>query len=155
VFWLVLVLGGCQALVFVCTVVLARRWYERERERLAAEVREAFESFVKSPNADTPSPLAILMDSAATLLAARMAQQLKAMLSGVESGEAKGEQLSMIAQASEGNPLIALVAGILPARIRNKLMKNPQMLGALSRIGGGGGNHAPPTSGTAPTSFSL
>lgn len=153
-FWLVLVLGGCQSLVFVCTLLLARRWYESERERLAAEVHAALESFVKSPNADTPSPLAILMDSAATLLAARLAQQLKAMLSGVESGEAKGEQLSLIAQASEGNPLTALLAGILPARIRNKLMKNPQMLGALSRIGGGG-NHTPPTSGTTPTSFSL
>lgn len=155
VFLAVIVLGCCQSFVFVCTVVLVRRWYERERERLATEVREVLEGFVKSPDAETPSPLAILLDQAALLFSARLAQQLKAMLSGVESGESKGQQLAMLEEASASNPLISLLAGILPARIRNRLMKNPQMIGALSRLGGGG-NHTPTApSGGAPTNYSL
>jgi hypothetical protein len=153
--WSVLLLGGCQILVFACMAGLASRWYHRERQKIVDEISEAIESFVKSPDADTPSPFAMLLDQAALLLAARLVQQLKAMMAGVESGEAKGQQLAMIEQASEGNPLVALIAGILPARIRNKLLKNPQMIGALARFGGGGNHQSTPVAGSTPTSFSL
>jgi hypothetical protein len=139
--WPVLLIGFCQTIVFVCLAGLAVRWYNRERQRILDEISQAIESFVKSPDENTPSPLGVLMDQAALLLAARLTQQLKAMLSGVESGNAKGEQLALIEQAGAQSPLIALLAGILPKRIRNGLMKNPQMLGALSRLGGGGNHH--------------
>jgi hypothetical protein len=133
----------CQALVLLCCMELAKRWYRRERDALRSEISEALRSFVEPPNEETPSPLAVLIDQMALLLAGRMVQQIKAMLAGVESGESKGEQLQLIESVSAGNPLLGLLAGILPKRIRNKFLSNPQMLGALSKLGGGSsnGNH--------------
>jgi hypothetical protein len=136
-----LVSAGCQFLVLGCFAFLAVRWYRRETQRLLEELSEAVREFVTAPDKDTPAPLAKLIDQGALLLAARLIQQLKAMLSGVESGASKGEQLALITEATADNPWLALIAGILPARIRNKLMRNPQMIGALSKLGAGG-NHA-------------
>jgi hypothetical protein len=152
VIYAVLALGCCQALVLVCFALLARRWYNRERDRILDELSAAVENFVKSPDDKTPSPLALLLDQAALLFAARLAQQLKAMLSGVESGESKSEQLAMFEGAAAQNPLVGILGAILPKRIRNKLLSNPQMIGALGRLGGGapgggdpgGGNHGNP-----------
>lgn len=142
-----LVFAGCQTLVFACLALLARRWYRNEAERLRAEIAEALRSFVTSPDADTPSPLAVIVDQAALLLAARLMQQVKAMLAGVESGESKGEQLALIEQASAGNPWLALLSNILPKRIRNSLMRNPAMIGALSKLGN---NHGGSDAARAP-----
>jgi hypothetical protein len=136
-----LVFAGSQALVLGCFAFLLRRFYRSERQRIVDEISEAVQTFATSPDPDTPSPLAVMIDQAALLLAARLMQQAKAMLAGVESGESKGEQLALINEATGGNPWLALLSGILPARIRNKLMKNPQMIGALSKIGAGG-NHS-------------
>jgi hypothetical protein len=61
------------------------------------------------------------------------------MLAGVESGESKGEQLSLIDQASSSSPWLAILSNILPKRIRNRLMSNPQMMGALAKLGGNHG----------------
>jgi len=132
-----------QCLVFTCLLYSLRRFYLIERERLKDELTEALRSFVTSPNPDTPSPMAVIIDQVALLLSARLVQQVKAMLAGVESGESKGEQLQLIESASAANPMIGFLAGILPKRIRNKLLSNPQMLGALSKLGGGSsnGNH--------------
>jgi hypothetical protein len=137
-----LVIAGSQALVLGCFAWLLRRWYISERQRIVDEIELAIRTAVTPPDADTPSPLAVLIDQAAILLAARLVQQVKAMLAGVESGESKGEQLALISESSKANPWLALLSGILPARIRTKLMRNPQMIGALSKIGAGlGGNH--------------
>jgi hypothetical protein len=149
----------CQSIVFVLFGwYLHRFWYLREKDRIKAELSNALQDFLTSPDADTPSPLAVLADQVALLLAARLMQQVKAMLAGVESGESKGEQLALINEAAGGSPWLALLSGILPARIRNKLLKNPQMIGALSKLGTGGtgGNsHHDTSGGKAPTSFSL
>jgi hypothetical protein len=96
--------------------------------------------FVTSPDENTPSPLAVIVDQMSTLLAARLVQNIKQMISGVESGAAKGEQLALIEEASASSPWVALLANMLPKRLRNQLMKNPQMLGALARMGGGNHN---------------
>jgi hypothetical protein len=136
-----LVFAGCQTLVLACFAVLLRRFYQSERQRLLDEIASAVQAFVTSPNTDTPSPMAVLIDQGALLLSARLMQQAKAMLAGVESGESKGEQLAMITEASNSNPWLALLSGILPKRIRNQLMRNPQMIGALSKLGSGG-NHS-------------
>lgn len=132
----VLVFATCQALVFTVFAAIGLRWYGRERQRIADELQAALRSFIQPPDSETPSPLAVILDNAATLLAARMVQQVKAMLAGIESGEAKGQQLALIEEVSSKNPWVALLSNILPRRIRNGLMKNPQMLGALSSLGG-------------------
>jgi hypothetical protein len=136
VFITILVSAGCLVVVCTCFGLLGWLWYRRERRRLLDELSDSVRAFVSAPDPDTPSPLAVLLDQAATLFAARLAQQLKAMLAGVESGEAKGEQLALINEATAHNPWLAIVSSILPKRIRNKLLSNPQMIGALSRLGG-------------------
>jgi hypothetical protein len=152
-----LVFSGCQVLVFTCICLAARHWYHQELARIRAEISEGIRDFVTAPDENTPSPLAVVADSVSLLLAARLMQQVKAMLAGVESGASKGEQLAMITDAAESSPVIAFLANILPKRIRNQLLKNPQMIGALAKLGGGSsGNHhesVGPTSG--PKSFSL
>jgi len=135
-----LVFAGCQFFVLGCFALLLRRWYLREISRIQDEISETVRTFVTSPDADTPSPLAAFLDNVALLLAARLMQQLKAMLAGVESGAAKGEQLAMFEEAAASSPWLSLIAGILPKRLRNALTKNPQMVAALSKLGGGG-NH--------------
>jgi hypothetical protein len=135
-----LVFTACQTLVLSCFAYIAVRWYKRESEETIARISQAAEDFLTPPDADTPSPLALLLDKCALLLSARLVQQVKAMLAGVESGESKGEQLALINEATAGSPWLAMIAGILPKRIRNGLMKNPQMIGALANLGKGN-NH--------------
>jgi hypothetical protein len=95
-----------------------------------------------------------MLDPLATLLAARLVQQLKAMIAGVESGNSKGEQLALINEATAQSPWLAIISAILPKRIRNQLLSNPQMIGALSKIGGGG-NHNESKGASAQKSFTL
>jgi hypothetical protein len=142
-----LVFAGCQLLVFGGSLFLLRRWYENERERLRQDAENAVRSFVEAPNADTPSPLAAMVDQFAMLLAARLMQQVKSMLAGVESGAAKGEQLAMMDTAMAESPWLAMIGAMLPKRIRNSLMKNPQMVAALSKLGH---NHSGAGDGSQP-----
>jgi hypothetical protein len=136
---------ACFSLVAaVFGLVLSRKLsqkYEAERERLASELTEALRAFITAPDEKTPSPLAVLCDQGATLLAARLVQNVKAMLAGVESGVAKGEQLALIESATKDSPWLSLLANALPKRVRNALLKNPQMIGALSKVGNLSGNH--------------
>lgn len=147
---LILLLAGllsmaCFTLVgAVFGLVMARKLsqkYEAERERLADELTEALRAFITAPDEKTPSPLAVLCDQGATLLAARLVQNVKAMLAGVESGVAKSEQMALIESATKESPWLALLANALPKRVRNALLKNPQMIGALSKVGNLSGNH--------------
>ena len=129
----------------VCALVIARKLsekYELERARMAQDLADAFRQFVTAPDDKTPSPLAVLADVLATLLAARIVSNLKDMMAGVESGKSREIQGQMIAEASASNPLVMLLANILPKKVRNQLLKNPQMIGALSKIGNMGGNGA-------------
>jgi hypothetical protein len=145
-----LVFVACQTLVFTCFGILAVRFFRREYRQLREEAAEALRGFVSAPDANTPSPLAAMCDQLALLLAARLVQQIKAMLAGVESGASKGEQLGLMQEASQSSPWLSLIAGMLPARLRNQLLKNPQMVGALSKMVGTGGNHRQDTSEIAP-----
>lgn len=130
-----LVFAGCQVLVFSCFTLVAVRWYHSEVARIRDELSETVQTFLTSPSPETPSPLAVIIDQVALLLAARMVQQVKAMLAGVESGESKGEQMALITEATGQSPWLALLSNILPKRIRNALMRNPQMVGALAKLG--------------------
>jgi hypothetical protein len=131
-----IVFSVCQFLVFGCFLLILRHLIRSEVSRIREDLVSSAKSFLESPDADTPSPLAQFMDQIALLLAARLVQQVKAMLAGVESGAAKGEQLAMFEQAAESSPWLSIIGGILPKRIRNGLMKNPQMMGALAKLGG-------------------
>lgn len=143
-----LVFSACQCLVFFCFFLLVRSWVARQERKYRQELQELVRSFVEAPDDKTPSPLAVLIDQGATLLAARLMQQLKAMLAGVESGLSKQESAQMLGAATEGSPFLGMLAGILPKRVRAGLMKNPQMIGALANMvnnrGNGTGNDAEP-----------
>lgn len=130
-----LVFSACMVLVFGSFYVALRVWATRERQRIKDDLAQALHDFVSAPDENTPSPLAVYSDMVATLLAARFVQQVKAMLAGTESGlsknEAAGQQLALM----EGAPSwVTLLAGALPKRLRGQLMRNPQMVGALSSL---------------------
>jgi hypothetical protein len=135
-----LVFSACQIVVCVCFALLVRSWAERKEQKLRSEITELVRGLIEAPDDKTPSPLAVLIDQGATLLASRLMQQLKAMLAGVESGLSKNEQLSFLEEASHGSPLLSALAGMLPKRIRSGLLKNPQMIGALSKMVSGNHN---------------
>jgi len=139
----------CHTLVLICLFGLSVRLLARAREKMKDEALATLREFISAPDADTPSPLAALTDTFATLLAARLVQNVKAMLAGVESGASKGEQLALMDEAMDKSPWLGLIGGMLPKRLRNSLMRNPQMIAALSRIGGN--NHGVTNEGaTAP-----
>ena len=130
-----LVFSACLVAVFASFYVALRVWVSRERQRIKDDLAQALRDFVTSPDDNTPSPLAVYSDMVATLLAARFTQQVKTMLAGTESGLAKGEaagqQLALLENAP---PWLGLVAGALPKRLRTQMLKNPQMVGALSNM---------------------
>ena len=132
-----IVLSVCMLVVFgvwSLALGLALRAYERH---LRQEFEETLRAFVSSPDDKTPSPLAVLMDQAATLLAARLAQQLKAMLAGTESGLSKAETQAVEADFLERlPPWAAILATVLPKRLKNQLLRNPQMVGSLAKMVG-------------------
>ena len=139
----------CHTLVLICLFGLSVRLLARAREKMKDEALATLREFISAPDADTPSPLAALTDTFATLLAARLVQNVKAMLAGVESGASKGEQLALMDEAMDKSPWLGLIGGMLPKRLRNSLMRNPQMVAALSKIGGN--NHGVTNEGaTAP-----
>ena len=135
-----LVFVACQALVLTCYAYIAVRWYKREREETVSRFTQAVSDFLTAPDKETPSPLGMLLDQCALLLSARLVQQVKAMLAGVESGESKGEQLALMEEVKASSPWLSLIAGMLPKRLQRQLLSNPQMVGALSKLGGGN-NH--------------
>ena len=147
--WIVCLLLTCHTLVLICLFGLSVRLLARAREKMKDEALATLREFISAPDADTPSPLAALTDTFATLLAARLVQNVKAMLAGVESGASKGEQLALMDEAMDKSPWLGLIGGMLPKRLRNSLMRNPQMVAALSKIGGN--NHGVTNEGaTAP-----
>jgi len=122
-------------LCFFCV----RRWYYRERDRIRLELETTLRAFVTSPDASTPSPLGVFMDTLATLFAGRLIAQFKHMAGGVQSGLSIAADHAAQEELSSQSPLIALVMGIMPKGIRKALIKNPGMLAALSTLGKG--NH--------------
>ena len=137
----ILVSALCQGLVGFSLLLLARKWYVRESDTIREEILQTVRGFIEAPNGETPSALAVIADQFATLFAARLLQQAKSMLGGVASKVQQSEQLALIEEAAEANPLVSMLANMLPKRIRNNLLKNPQLVGALAKFGGGN-NHS-------------
>jgi len=135
-FWLLLAYMIAQTTLLVMVGLWVHHEYKKEKERLGELISNTLHDFVNSPDENTPSPLAVLMDTAATLLAARFMHQIKSMVGGIESKAVQGEQLAMLGEASGQSPLLAVLANLLPKRVRNKLARNPQILQALASLGG-------------------
>lgn len=122
-------------LVKIGLFLLSVRALNRFRDDVRLEITETIRVFIEAPDSATPSPFAVLIDTFATLFASRALQQVKQMLSGIESKAGQAEQLEMFSKAAEGNPWLGLIAGMVPKRVRNSLIRNPQMMAALSKIG--------------------
>jgi DNA topoisomerase VI subunit B len=123
-------------LVFAMFGAIGLKLLQKKEQKLREELIESLRSLISAPDESTPSPLAVYSDQVATLMAARLVQQVKAMLAGTESGVSKELSADLLEGATDGNPWLGLIAGIIPKKLRNQLMKNPQMLGALSKLGG-------------------
>lgn len=134
----------CFLLVFAVWSALAVRWIRREKTALKQEVADALRSFVTSPDKDTPSALAVLTDQVALLLAARLVQQVRASLAGMESGASKQEAAETEAAVlSGGPPWLTILSQIIPQKLKRQLLRNPQMVGALASLVGKNGEAAP------------
>ena len=138
--WLVLALSACSLAALISTPLLLLRFYHREKDALRREVEELLRGVITAPDEKTPSPLAVLCDQMATLFAARLVQNVKSTLSGVEHELARGEQLGLFEEAAGQHPWLGLIAGMIPKKLRNSLIRNPQMVSALSKMVGGGGS---------------
>jgi hypothetical protein len=120
---------------------------DRIRAETKAEMAAALRALLEPAGDGQPSPLAVYSDQVATLFAARIVQQLKAMAGGVASGVEKQAEAGAIGQLAGGSPWLALLAGLLPKRFRNQLMAAPQFAGQLKLPEGGNGQQ--PTASVA------
>lgn len=111
--------------------------------RARADLQAAVRSFVTPAAEGEPSPLAVLVDQCAVVLAGRLMQQLQQRAAGMSSGEARQELSQNEAAVTAGSPWLGLLAAMLPKRFKNQLMRNPQMLGQL-QMWPKGNNHNEP-----------
>ena len=131
---------ACFSLVLAVWTLSVGFVLTRKERKLRAELSEALQSFVSADDG-TPSPLAIVMDQAAMLLAARLAQQVKTMLAGVSNGasaEASNAQMEALGSAPGW---LGLLANIIPKSLKKKMLKNPQIFSALSQFAGMNGKN--------------
>ena len=136
-----LVFSACLIVVSAAWALAAWLYLSRKEREYTEKIRAALRTALESPDEETPSPFAQIADQVCILLAARITQQLKAMLAGVTSGvskaQAEGEQNAIL----EGGPAwLPLVAAILPKKLKAQIARNPQFLSALSSMGRGNGS---------------
>ncbi len=136
-----LLTGGSLAALWLLSHWVARKeqairdFIEVEKQNLAADLRQ----FVESPGPDQPSPLAVLTDQFATMFAARVWQQIEARLRGAAGTVTREENKEVEGEMAASSPLMALAMAFLPKSIKRKMIVNPQMVGELSKLMGGGG----------------
>lgn len=109
-------------------------------QRARADLQQSLTSFLTPAKEGEPSPLAVLADQMAIILAGRLMQQLQQRMAGISSGQARGELSEQAAALGEMSPWAGILAGILPKRFRNQLLRNPQMVTQLGLFGHGN-NH--------------
>jgi len=138
---------ACLILVQLAIALSAAVWLRAKELEVRREISDSIHDLITTPDEDTPSKLAIYADLAATLLAARFIQQIKTMLNGVASGEARLEQAAQMQEALSGAPpWLGMLAGLLPKKLTRQLLNRPELVGALKGFAGGGGNHKQPSS---------
>lgn len=149
-FWTVFACVACFSLVSTLQLVIAAIWLRREARRALSNLEETVHAFVTAPDETTPAPVASYIDLVSTMLVTRAVQQVKAMASGVLSGEAKREKDGVVAESlAAAPPWLGLAATFLPKKVVRQVMSNPQMLGMLGNFGGARkGNHNGDTAAT-------
>lgn len=136
-------LGISQIIALVWLFLRARDW--GESKILAIETR--IQELVTAPDANTPSPLAQIVDSLSQVAGTRISNQLEAkVMAHFSHISRQGNKLAedVVQDAAEGaNPLLGAALAVLPG-VRKRLAKNPSALEALlpllGRLGGGGGS---------------
>ena len=103
----------------------------RAREDLKASIR----TFVTPAKEGDASPLALLVDQCAVVLAGRLMQQLQQRASGISSGMARQELAETQAEISGASPWLGMLSAFLPKKFKNQLLRNPQMVGQLAMFG--------------------
>ncbi len=122
-----------------CAWRLVVRWIGRKIEDEKAELALHIRAYVEPHSDDTLSPLALVADDFATLLAGRLWQHVEARMRGGNAQTTLELNKEEEAALTASNPGAALAMAFLPKKIKNMLKKNPMMLGALSNLAGGGG----------------
>lgn len=116
--------------------------------RLIDVVQNTISDFFNSPDADTPSPFAQLVDKSAAVFSARLVTSAQAAIRGSAGGAQKSENAAAAAEAAASNPLLALLGG-------SKLGKSPLAMAGLSLLGNqlfankNGSNHTGSDSGSS------
>lgn len=126
-------------------LIRIHRQLQRANDELFERAAAALTSFVSCPAEDVPSPLAVLADQTATIFAARIMQQVRASAAGIASGQAQEAMAEASAELAGGSPMLGILAGLLPKKIRNQMLRNPQMVRQLALFGKNGGNHTDAT----------
>jgi len=117
------------AIVPWIVLILARRYYEREKRRLVDMVV----SWVTSPDPDTASPFAETIEAISKVIAGEITASIKATLMGVKSGQDRAEKALEADLMLDTNPLLSTVVSSLP-NVRKHLRKNPAMIGYLGNL---------------------
>lgn len=122
-------------------VYLFKRWSAGIEARTRSSLSEAVRAVVEPAGPEEPSLLAVYSDQVATILAARIMQQLKAGIAGVASGQAREVQSEALANMAGRSPWLAVLSGLLPAKYRKALLAAPQFTGQLRQGQDQGDNH--------------
>jgi hypothetical protein len=138
----VLVLIGGQILVSGVTLWAIRRVLRAETDAIMAEIGQSLLDFVTAPDDKTPSLMAAYVDQIALVFSARLYQQITGKLASSVGGENLGKNLAVADEMMQSNPILSIAAAFLPKSLRNTMLRNPQFVGALSKMGNrnGGGS---------------
>lgn len=137
----VILTGSAIILTQLALAIFAWRRLQREKQQAIATIRSYFES----PDPETPSEFAKLIDAGAQVLSSRLVASLKGTFMGVQSGAKRGEdalQADFLGDAvSMQNPIAGAILNAFPA-VKRRLGKNPELIptamAMLSKILPGG-----------------
>lgn len=107
-------------------------------DRVRTDLSNSIRSCLTPAKEGEPSPIAVFADQLAIIFAARIMQQIKQATSGIASGQSKQESAEALEAVTGSSPALGILAAMLPKSIRNKMIRNPQMLRQLSLFRGGG-----------------
>jgi len=111
---------------------------------LKRRIMRAFIAYFTSPDQETPSQFAVLIDTIAQAIAARLVQQVKSVVMGMNSADAKAEKRGQLELIKQNNPSLAGLASILP----KSWVRNPEVLQSIvSVLGPLIGPRTPPDNG--------
>lgn len=133
----------------VVTLLRLAQALSTAEQRLYETVQSSLTRFVSPGQEGEPSPLAVLVDQCAIILAGRIMQQLKNTAAGVASGQARHDLAVAEQELAGQSPLLGTLAAILPKKLRNQLIRHPQMLGQLGLFGPRNGETPSEVSGSS------